>query len=225
MRTSPWTAFTFWFGPNASGKSTLFDVIAFLGDLVSDGLHAAIEKRTRNFQDLVWGRPKTGLGFQLAVEFVIPEHVKEHLQNRSDFQAFRYELEIEETEHGIHIASERGLLLRQPLKENLRRVQRFPESQRTPDTILHGGKSPNARTVLQQLVRDGCSYKSETSRKGGWTWRTPGSPRRPKAAITEARMSEHEFPMTSYAAFFLETFSGSVVLDSRSMRRAQFVKA
>ena len=58
-------------GPNASGKSTLFDAIAFLGDLVSDGLEAAAENRTSNFQDLVWGRPRDGLGFELAVEFDI----------------------------------------------------------------------------------------------------------------------------------------------------------
>ena len=44
-------------GPNASGKSTLLDVVAFLGDMVSEGLEEAVEKRTRNFQDLVWKRP------------------------------------------------------------------------------------------------------------------------------------------------------------------------
>ena len=211
-------------GPNASGKSTLFDIIAFLGDLVSDGLHAAVERRTRNFQDLVWGRPKTGLGFQLAVEFVIPEHVREHLHNTNDFPAFRYELEIKETEHGIHIASERGLLLRYLSKRQLRPFQKFPEAQETPVTILHEGGNPNARTVLRQLAKDGCSYKTETSGKGGWTWRTPGSPRRSKSAISEVQMSENEFPITSYVAFFLETFSGSVVLDSRSMRQASLLK-
>ena len=42
-------------GPNASGKSTLFDVIAFLGDLVSNGLEAAVESRTSNF-------PGSGVG-------------------------------------------------------------------------------------------------------------------------------------------------------------------
>ena len=56
-------------GPNASGKSTLFDAIVFLGELVSKGLEAAVECRTSNFQDLVWGRPPDGLGFELAVEF------------------------------------------------------------------------------------------------------------------------------------------------------------
>lgn len=43
-------------GPNASGKSTLLDVIGFLGDLVSYGLDLAVERRTNNFQDLVWER-------------------------------------------------------------------------------------------------------------------------------------------------------------------------
>jgi len=42
-------------GPNASGKTTFLDVIAFLGRLVSDGLEAAIYERTKNFEDLTWG--------------------------------------------------------------------------------------------------------------------------------------------------------------------------
>ena len=53
-------------GPNASGKTTFLDVVAFLGRLVSDGPEAAIEERSYNFQDLVWGR--NGNGFELAVE-------------------------------------------------------------------------------------------------------------------------------------------------------------
>jgi len=42
-------------GSNASGKSTFLDVISFLGTLVSAGLEAAVEQRTTNFHDLVWG--------------------------------------------------------------------------------------------------------------------------------------------------------------------------
>ena len=53
-------------GPNASGKSTFLDVLAFLGDLISDGLDAAVEKRTSNFYDLLWQRK--GERFELAVE-------------------------------------------------------------------------------------------------------------------------------------------------------------
>jgi predicted ATPase len=52
-------------GANASGKSSFLDVIAFLGDLVRDGLEKAVEKRTTNFHDLVWGRE--GFEFSFAI--------------------------------------------------------------------------------------------------------------------------------------------------------------
>ena len=102
-------------GPNASGKSTLFDAIAFLGDLVSDGLEAAVENRTSNFQDLVWGRPRDGLGFELAVEFDIPDKLRALLPPEKDYRVFRYEVAIRETDSDIRIDSERGMLM--PLQE------------------------------------------------------------------------------------------------------------
>ncbi len=52
-------------GPNASGKTTFLDVVAFLGQLVSDGLEPAVNERTQNFQDLVWQRYEDS--FELAV--------------------------------------------------------------------------------------------------------------------------------------------------------------
>jgi len=64
-------------GPNASGKTTFLDVIAFLGRLVSDGPDAAIEERSQNFYDLVWGRE--GTRFELAVEARIPEYLRGRL--------------------------------------------------------------------------------------------------------------------------------------------------
>ena len=56
-------------GPNGSGKSALFDAVAFFRDSMTNGLEAAVTKRTSNFQDLVWMRPKNHLSFQLALEF------------------------------------------------------------------------------------------------------------------------------------------------------------
>ena len=101
-------------GPNASGKSTLFDVVAFLSDLVEDGLEAAVEQRTRNFQDLVWGRPNQKCGFELAVEFDLPQEVKGQLPAATDFRVFRYELAISEDDEGVLIDSERGILMPEP---------------------------------------------------------------------------------------------------------------
>ena len=211
-------------GPNASGKSTLFDAVSFLGDLVSDGLDAAVEKRTRNFQDLVWGRPKTDLWFQLAVEFEIPEHVKERLPKTSDFQVFRYELMIKEDEYGIHIKSERGLLARNPASNRTRRAGRFPEPRPLPKTIFHGGARRGSWTILRQTGEGRSSYSSETDRKNGRTWRAAASHGRMKPALSMARTSEREFPVASHVASLLEAFTGSVVLDSLRMRQPSPLK-
>jgi predicted ATPase len=53
-------------GPNASGKSTLLDALAFLRTLVRDGLDKAIDERTSNFYDLVWGREGNEFGIAIA---------------------------------------------------------------------------------------------------------------------------------------------------------------
>ncbi len=211
-------------GPNASGKSTLFDAVAFLGDLVSDGLDAAVENRTRNFQDLVWGRPKTNPWFQLAVELAIPEHVKKRLPEPDDFQVFRYEMMIQEDEYGLHIESERGLLARNPAASRRRRTQRFPDPRTSPATIFHGGARKGSRTILRRADKGICSYRSETSRKNGRTWRTSAAQGRTKPALSAARTSESEFPMASHTASLLEDFTGSIVLDSLHMRRSSPLK-
>lgn len=85
-------------GPNGSGKSTLLDVIAFLSDYVNLGLERAVQKRTRNFMDLVWGRGTRAPGFELAVEFTVGD------------QELRYELCVEDVGNGVRAALENGFL-------------------------------------------------------------------------------------------------------------------
>ncbi len=55
-------------GANGSGKSTFLDVIAFLGDFMSDGLEASVERRTTNFHDLVWGRQMSSFHFLIQAQ-------------------------------------------------------------------------------------------------------------------------------------------------------------
>ena len=77
-------------GPNASGKTTFLDVVAFLGRLVSDGLDAAIEERSSNFSDLLW--KKEGRDFELAIEAAIPDAKRALLPKK--YNTIRYELRI-----------------------------------------------------------------------------------------------------------------------------------
>ena len=124
-------------GPNASGKSTLLDVIGFLSDLVRDGLMEAVEKRTQNFQDLVWNRPKQDMGFELAVEFDVPPRIVDALPDEMDCQRLRYELCIREDDQGLRIDSERAMLVPKPSRRRGRgRASKFPEPPSSPKTIL-----------------------------------------------------------------------------------------
>ncbi len=95
-------------GPNASGKTTFLDVVAFLGRLVSDGLDAALGERTQTFQDLVWGR--SGDRFELAVEAEIPEERKALLSDQT-FDLIRYEVAIGSNAQGeVEILAEKAIL-------------------------------------------------------------------------------------------------------------------
>ena len=95
-------------GPNASGKSTFLDVVAFLGQLVSEGPEAAIRSRSPNPRDLVWNHD--GDRFELAIELEIPEELREELDK--PFDTVRYEVAIgsdSETEE-IGVVAEAVLL-------------------------------------------------------------------------------------------------------------------
>ena len=61
-------------GANGSGKSALFDALLFVGDTMHIGLDSAIERRTSNFRDLVWGRPDRKLRFALELELDLSEN-------------------------------------------------------------------------------------------------------------------------------------------------------
>ena len=53
-------------GPNASGKSTLMDVIAFFADLTAGSVEGAVRQRVADFRDLVWGRQGNRLRFEMG---------------------------------------------------------------------------------------------------------------------------------------------------------------
>src|SRR5688572_22786428 len=81
-------------GPNASGKTTFFDVVGFLAAIVNDGIEAAVLQRSADPQDLVWRR--TGSAFQLAVEAHVPDAVRTTLHN-PEWDTIRYEVAIHVT--------------------------------------------------------------------------------------------------------------------------------
>lgn len=87
-------------GPNASGKTTFLDILAFVRDLVlpRNDLEIAIQNRTRNFRDLLWKHQ--GDCFELALEAEVPDEIIRNagFVNGGGHKHIRYELIIRETE-------------------------------------------------------------------------------------------------------------------------------
>lgn len=206
-------------GTNASGKSTLLDVLAFLHDLVADGLDVAMERRTRNFQDLVWGRPDRDSQFELAVEFEIPETIRERLPASRQFQIFRYEVRIKEREdRSLLIDSERGLLM--PVTEvNGHRDGPFPMTVTAPDTILTGGGRRGTRTVLSKSQGGLSNFRSELpdSRRSVLRDVSFGPVRSSLGQLPEI---PELFPASIYVKQFLTSQIRTLFLDCEKMRQA-----
>ena len=206
-------------GPNASGKSTLLDVVAFLGDMVSGGLEAAVEKRTRNFQDLVWRRPAMQLGFELAVEFEISEDVKGQLPRDKDFELFRYEVAIREGKDGIRIDSERGLLMPREDECPRQEVLKFPAPLDGPESILLGGGRPGSRTILSKSRDARDNFNVEVSEQAGKGWTISISFGPARSTLGNLPESPDRFPVSTRVKRLLESGLQRLFLDSARMRQ------
>ena len=128
-------------GPNGSGKSAFFDAIAFASEVLSGRLHDAVDARTKNFQDLVWSRPKDNLQFEIALEFDAPDSSTVDRPSREiDSPLLRYELAVCETDGDIRIAAENLEVAGQHAGMSI--SPRSPDA--VPNSILSHGPSPFA---------------------------------------------------------------------------------
>ena len=208
-------------GANASGKSTLFDAIAFLGDMVRSGVPAAIDKRTNDFRDLVWGGAQEKQGFQLALEFDIPDMVRAELPAQKDFRTFRYEVSVKEGEIGPGIEMERGLLLPtashppKPVQRSL-----FPMPLEPVSTIVSKGGKAGTRTIFSKSPKGTDSFHFEVSSRAGKGWVTSISFGPHRSTFGNLPESPKVFPVATYMKRFLESRIKRLFLDSERMRAA-----
>ncbi len=142
-------AFEILVGANASGKSTLLDVIRFLGDLVSKDFEETIKERSDNLKDLIW--QKEGDHFELAIEMEIPTDLQMMLPQ--EYQRCRYEVSIgiDSISQENSILSERVLLVPQAQESvSLQRLL-FPEPVKPPDTLLTPVRRKGVKTVINKV--------------------------------------------------------------------------
>ncbi|MCU0285908.1 MAG: ATP-binding protein [Acidobacteria bacterium] len=210
-------------GPNASGKTTFLDVIAFLGDLVSGGLEKALYERTANFKDLTWGGE--GNGFELAIEVAIPGDRRNLLKDK-DFETVRYEvsLEINSKSGEIEIKAERVVLKKHSL--NLKpdvNIQRslFPMFNDLPDTIISSkSKKIESRTVVTKGSQGNDNFYSEVHSEPGKGWAPSFKLGPRKSALGNLPEDESKFPVTTWLKKFLDEGIQKIILNSLLIRKA-----
>ncbi len=207
-------------GPNASGKTTFLDVVAFLGELVANGPLAAVDKRTRNFHDLLWWR--AGESFELAVEADIPERLRPLLRDPA-CDTVRYEIALRLDDHNqeISIQTEK-VLFKAPASISVRQGVPFPVLVPPPDSIITPMWSDGTRVVLNKVPNGNDNFYSEVDKAWGKDWDPSMSikfgPQR--SALGNLPADEANFPVTSWLKHLLAEEITQLTLNSLKLRQA-----
>jgi predicted ATPase len=205
-------------GPNASGKTTFLDVIAFLSDLVSSGLEVAVAKRTQNFADLVWGRE--GTGFQLAVEVRIPEQRRKLLaEEHQRFTEVRYEVEVvsDPVTKETVIATEQGALVKESPSTPPQRTL-FPCLETPPKKIISSRRASGGKMLFSKIPGGNDNFYAEAfAKEGRWAPSFRLGPR--KSTLGNLPEDETKFPVSTWFKQLLVEGVERIMLNSQEMRR------
>jgi len=206
-------------GPNASGKTTFLDVVAFLGQIVSDGLETTVGERTQNFEDLTWNR--SGEGFELAVEVAIPEEYRTRLRE-PEFNVIRYEVSLGEDETGQVIIRAEKVLFKVSDNAAETSLQRelFPLSLEPPDTIILRTGAPHTQTVVNKILGGNDNFYSEVYRESGKGWAPSYKLGPRKSALGNLPEDESKFPVSTWLKRLLSEGIQRFVLNSLLIRKA-----
>ncbi|MGQ9651560.1 MAG: methylation-associated defense system AAA family ATPase MAD3, partial [Phycisphaerae bacterium] len=200
-------------GPNASGKTTFLDVVAFLGDLVSGGLEQVMGARTQNFQDLVWRR--SGERIELAVELAIPPERRGEA-DRAGHDRVRYEVAIgfDPQTGTFGILAEKVLLKQAPQLKPVERVL-FPVEPESPESLITGKIVRNVKTVVNKVPGGNDNFYDETDK--GWDHAFKLGLR--KSALGNLPDDESKFPVATWLKGVLKEGVQRLVLNSSAMRK------
>lgn len=203
-------------GPNASGKTTFLDVIAFLGRLLADGLEEALQERTSNFRDLVWLHGEGPI--ELVIEAEIPTALRKRLPK--DWETVRYEIRIgsQPATDEVAILHEAVLLKERQDSPTLERPC-FPVEWTAPLT-LRSIKSHAARKIVSKASGGDDHFYSEVMDESGKGWfpTLRLGPRR--SALANLPEDETKFPVATWLKRLLSDGVQSFVLNSQVIRKA-----
>jgi predicted ATPase len=204
-------------GPNASGKTTFLDVIAFLRDVASEGLEAALSNRTTNPEELLFRRQ--GDRLELAIESLIPNE-KSSLTAKPALDRARYEVVIgfDETKRQFELKAEKFLLKKSgPIEPRQRTL--FPMSHKAPDTLVTPKGGRDIKVVVNKVPGGNDNFYSETYGQSGKGW-TPSFKLGPqKSALGNLPADESSFPVAVWFREFLTAGVQRFILNSLKIKQ------
>ncbi len=203
-------------GPNASGKTTFLDIIAFLGRLVSDGLEAAVDERTQYYKDLIWGRE--GDGFELAIEAAIPEDRRKLLRDK-DFSTIRYEISLGLGMTGKFIIKTENVLLMKPDQTNAIGKTDSPRDGNPPATIITSWADKKSRIVVTKNPKGNVIFDSEVQPEPGKGGQYSFKLGERKSAFGNLPDDESQFPAATWLKEFLVGGVQRFILNSLIIKK------
>lgn len=215
-------------GPNASGKTTFLDVIAFVSDLVSGGIEEAIGSRSGDFSDLIW-RGQSELPVEIALEARLPESVLQRLATganaKPDYDRIRYEIQLalNSESGGVQIQEERLILLSRAMPAVAHagaELAYFPMSPVVPLTVLSSAGARGERRVISKKMGGNDNFYQETSSGTGKGWAPSFRLGPNKSALANLPDDETKFPAATWFRSFLTEGVQSFVLNSQLIRKA-----
>jgi len=206
-------------GASGSGKGTLIDAVAFLGDLVREGPGSAVQKRAVDFRDLAWGRPADSPRFEVAAEFELPRDVRRKFRGAGNFRRFRYEVALQEAGRRPGIEFERGILIPAAAGDSSPQQPLFTDPPPPPPSIPSGSRRRGSMTVFSKSVRGNDSYNVEPAgqERKGWSVRIALGPRR--STLANLPETPDSFPATTFVRNLLSRHVQSMELDPKALRR------
>lgn len=200
-------------GPNASGKSSLLEILVFLKDILNDGPMQAVQNRSSNFSELVYNQERNYLEF--AIEFRLPP------ERNTDYKFARYEITLMQSDkEGIIIENENLWLLKSEnksfyLPQKPSQLPLFPREPDAPDHIvMQRKKTPSGwRKVVSKSSRGNDYFKSENT---DWNIVYRFGPK--KASLARIPEDETKFPLSLWVKNILMGGIQSLQLNSQKMR-------
>ena len=196
-------------GPNASGKTTFFDVVGFVSRLLQDGLEAAIGAVTPDPLDLVYGR--SGNRFELAIDAAIPLE-----ETRTDFTRIRYELAVAISAGGHpEIHSERVLFVNE-FEPKVIQQTLFPATRSRPNDLRRTNGTKAVLTKNPETGKD--NFYPEVKKGSGGGWVPSFQLGKQRSAFANLPEDETRFPAATWFKRFLSAGVQILTLDSLNMR-------